>query len=216
MPFVNDVSVAPLTRFAVPAAALGLLVGLNAPAYAAPAPAQAEEPVEVQAAVTAPEMPLARLQGPADLVSAKVAAADGKVSAATILPATCAPSTSPARQGLTAESARVLDCTSQAFPAIPTYLGIGYRSANRASDHPSGRAVDVMIDKWETEDGKAQGWRVANFVAANSKQWNVKYVIWDAQIYSPQSGTWRPYRHPSGATDPNNAHLNHVHVSTKN
>ena len=207
----------PFTRVAVPLAAVGLATGLNAPAYAAPVPVEPEPPkIDLQAAVHAEQAPLEAVNGPADLVSAQVAAADGRISAATILPPVCAPSASPARKGLTAESTKVLDCTHQAFPAISEYLGVGYRAANPASDHPSGRAIDVMINDWDAPSGNAQGWRVANFVAANAKEWNVKYVIWDAKIYTPNSGTWRPYRHPSGATDANNLHLNHVHVSTRN
>lgn len=127
--------------------------------------------------------------------------------------AACAPSTSSAARGLTPKARNVLNCVSTAFPQITTYLGVGTRSSNSASDHPSGRAVDVMIPNWNTAAGKAQGWAIANHVAANGKAWGVNYVIFDAQIYVVSTGCWKTYRHPSGARDANSLHLNHVHVS---
>lgn len=192
----------------VPATAAALVGGLAAPALSADPVSQA------QTAVVASDAPLPAISGPVDLAAVSIVASGGNVEASRVLPNnTCTPSNSPAKDGLTPDASHVLDCVSTAFPGIEQYLGVGHRAANGASDHPSGRAVDVMIADWDQAGGNAQGWQVANFVAANAQDWNVRYVIWDAKIYSPKSGTWRAYHHPSGATDPNNMHLNHVHVS---
>ena len=51
----------------------------------------------------------------------------------------------PAEHGLTPDALRVLRCVDERF-GRHTYLGVGERSNNPTSDHPSGRAVDIMID----------------------------------------------------------------------
>lgn len=127
-------------------------------------------------------------------------------------PGQCPDSGLPVANGLTPNATEVLDCLHAVFPAVVEWCGIGYRSNNSASDHPAGRAIDAMIPGWDTQEGRAYGWTVAHYVEVNASQLNVKYVIFDAQIFIPGSG-WRPYRHPSGATDANALHLNHVHVS---
>lgn len=67
------------------------------------------------------------------------------------------------------------------------------------SDHPKGLALDFMTRS------KATGDQLAADVLRNAQAWNVKYVIWYREIWSPGKG-WRPYSGPSPHTD-------HVHVS---
>jgi Peptidase family M23 len=119
-----------------------------------------------------------------------------------------------AERGLTPDALRVLRCVDQRF-GRHTYLGVGERSNNPTSDHPSGRAVDIMIDRWNTKLGNAEGWRIAHWVADNAAGLGVTYVIFDARIWSTERADegWRPYQHPSGATDPTSLHRDHVHVS---
>ena len=79
---------------------------------------------------------------------------------------------------------------------ITDLLGVGYRAANSASDHPAGRAVDVMVAAWQTPGGNALGGQVAAWAMTLP---GVTYVIWDAHIWStdrPAEG-WRPYRIPA-------------------
>jgi hypothetical protein len=125
---------------------------------------------------------------------------------------TCPPTGSSAELGLTPDALRVLRCVDLYF-GEHTYHGVGDRP--NESDHPSGRAVDVMIDDWETAAGNDHGWEIAEWVQQNYTQLGVKYVIFDAEIWSDDRSDegWRPYEHPSGATDPNSLHRNHVHVS---
>lgn len=145
------------------------------------------------------------------------AGASGAGAAATMAagcppPTQCPPTSSTAETGLTPDALRVLRCV-QAMFGDHTYGGVGSRPGQ--SDHPSGRAVDVMIDNWDTSTGNAHGWEIANWVRANAGWLGVTYVIFDRQIWSVDrdSEDWRPYTHPSGQSTPTLAHLDHVHVS---
>lgn len=129
---------------------------------------------------------------------------------------TCPPSGSAAEHGLRGTALHGLRCIKQAFPAI-TSIG-GRRAASSPtcsfSDHCTGLAVDFMIPKWSSRAGNEYGWRVAHWVQAHAKGLRVKYIIWDVRKWNPSvSGSWRPYRHPYGNSNPTLAHKNHVHVS---
>ncbi len=80
----------------------------------------------------------------------------------------------------------------------------GYRSKGSVpgSDHPKGRAADFMTSNMK------QGTALANDAVRNYKNWNIKYVIWNRQIWTPSQG-WHKYSGPS-------AHTDHVHVSFNN
>jgi hypothetical protein len=117
-------------------------------------------------------------------------------------------------EGLTPDALRVLRCVDQQF-GRHDYLGVGERDNNPTSDHPSGRAVDIMIDRWQTPAGQAEGRAISRWVAEHAAELGVTYVIFDAHIWSTDRADegWRPYQHPSGATDPTSLHRDHVHVS---
>jgi len=125
----------------------------------------------------------------------------------------CPATNLPAEKGLTPDALLVVRCVAQAFPAITSFGGVGERSANPTSDHPAGKAVDAMIPNWQTGPGVTLGDEVARYVLDNAKAFGVTYVIWNEKIQDAEDGAWRPYSHPSGATDPTNAHKDHVHVS---
>lgn len=118
-------------------------------------------------------------------------------------------------QGLTPDALRVIRCVHEQFPQIKTYGGVGERSTNSDSDHPSGRAVDAMIPKYQSKDGNRFGWEVAEWVKTHAPELGVKYVIFDAKIWEVNAGGkgWETYDHPSGATDDTSLHRDHVHVS---
>jgi len=126
----------------------------------------------------------------------------------------CPPSGLDVEEGLTPDALRVARCVVQKF-GITDLLGVGDRGDNPDSDHPSGRAVDVMIAGWDTAAGNTTGWEVAEWARANAVGLGVTYVIFDAQTWSvARAGEgWRPYTHPSGCTEPRCQHLDHVHVS---
>lgn len=76
----------------------------------------------------------------------------------------------------------------------------GWRSSGSVpnSDHPKGRALDVM-----TAD-RAKGDAIAAYAIANAKRLGITYVIWHRRIW--QNGRWSAYSGPSPHTD-------HVHLS---
>lgn len=77
------------------------------------------------------------------------------------------------------------------------------------SDHPYGRAIDVM-----TWSNRALGWRIANWAVANAWALDVKYVIFNGRIWTRSRG-WHGYRHPSDPCNcnPTLRHDDHVHIS---
>jgi septal ring factor EnvC (AmiA/AmiB activator) len=77
------------------------------------------------------------------------------------------------------------------------------------SDHPRGRALDVM-----TWSNRALGWRIANWAVANAWALDVKYVIFNGRIWTRGRG-WHAYRHPSDPCNcnPTLRHDDHVHIS---
>jgi peptidase M23-like protein len=125
---------------------------------------------------------------------------------------TCPPTGSPAEQGLTPDARLMLRSIDARF-GPNTYLGVGERSTNPDSDHPSGRAVDIMIDNWRHRPGVEHGGQIAEWVRAHAHELGVTYVIWRAKIWATGDTDWRPYRHPSGSGDPTSLHMDHVHVS---
>ena len=100
-----------------------------------------------------------------------------------------------------------------------TGLGLGChqaRPANPESDHPQGRACDIMFDP-EDERSVAEGWRVANWLIAHQAALGVRYLIWQGQYWSADNPSWQPYRSSAyGCPNPANVtgcHYDHVHVS---
>jgi hypothetical protein len=79
----------------------------------------------------------------------------------------------------------------------------GVAGRGGVSDHPSGLALDFMVD---TATGNA----VADYVLANRQAFGVTYVIW-RQRYN-DGGGWSAMENRGSATA---NHLDHVHVSFK-
>lgn len=101
---------------------------------------------------------------------------------------------------------RVLE---NAFPGI-TDIG-GFRE-DAIEDHPSGKAIDVMIPGWDTPEGKAYGDQIVAFLRANGSAMGVDSFIWQ--------DTWHDLNGNSsflgraagqGATQ---GHLDHIHIKT--
>jgi hypothetical protein len=129
-------------------------------------------------------------------------------------PMSCPATGLPVEDGLTPDALRVVRCVQQTF-GDHTYGGVGERSDSPTSDHPAGRAVDVMIAGSDTPTGKAHGTEIATWVTTHAAALGVTYVIWDAQIWTADNAAagWAPYVHPSGGTSPTLEHRDHVHVS---
>ncbi|NNG36947.1 phage tail tape measure protein [Nakamurella aerolata] len=109
--------------------------------------------------------------------------------------------------------------TAAAMAFIKSTFGInnigGWRASGSvaASDHPKGKALDVMINGWSSPAGIQQGNKVAAYFTGNPSAYGTKYVIWRNQIN--KGGGWGPYIRSDGgnATDPTLAHMDHVHIS---
>jgi len=91
-----------------------------------------------------------------------------------------------------------------------TDIGGVYGGSVPGSDHPIGKALDVMIANYLSAAGIAQGTSVADWFIQNPNAFGTKYVIWRDRIN--QGGSWAPYQHPSGSND-TLQHRDHVHLS---
>lgn len=125
----------------------------------------------------------------------------------------CPATGSPAEQSLTRDALLVLRCTKATFPSLTDFGG---RRADPLPDHPSGRAVDIMIPNYPTSEGTAFGWQVANWLKDNQQALGIQYVIFDAKIWNAQRDAegWRDYRPGyTGSINDSSLHRNHVHVT---
>ena len=93
---------------------------------------------------------------------------------------------------------------------LTTFYGV---RPDALPDHPSGHAVDIMIPRWSTSAGNAQGWAIAEYLRANANSLGVQYVIFDQKIWNRARDRegWRRMGDRGGATA---NHRDHVHVTT--
>lgn len=102
---------------------------------------------------------------------------------------------------------RFADAVTNKFPINKRNIG-GYATSGHipSSDHYVGLALDFM-----TYSNKDLGEKIAKYALAYSKQYNIKYVIWDRTYYEIQDNTDLPWsKEPYTG---NNPHTEHVHVS---
>ncbi len=93
------------------------------------------------------------------------------------------------------------------FPQIKTIYG--WRSSSAySSDHPSGRAIDIMIPSYKTN--RALGDAVAQYLIDNGKRLKVSYIIWRQRNYRISRGYWVKMSDRGGDTA---NHMDHVHAS---
>ena len=58
----------------------------------------------------------------------------------------------------------------------------------------------------------ALGHRIANYLIAHAKAFNIDHIIYRQRIWTPYSPTWRAMANRGSATA---NHMDHVHVSMK-
>lgn len=94
------------------------------------------------------------------------------------------------------------------FPQIKTMYG--WRK-DVTPDHPAGRAVDVMIPSYKSNE--ALGWKIAKYYRANAKKYNINYIIFHQKIWNiARDGEgWRTMANRGGDTA---NHKDHVHINT--
>lgn len=107
------------------------------------------------------------------------------------------------------DTVRVARAVHARFPQITT-IGGWRADGGGFDDHPSGRAADIMIDDWSSEEGKALGDQVKDYLWTNRDYFQIEYMIW-RQEYIPSDGE------PNTMEDrgsPTQNHFDHVHVTT--
>jgi len=97
---------------------------------------------------------------------------------------------------------------SAAFPEIRTIGGVRPDSLKW---HPSGLALDVMIDNPSSPGGIKLGNRVLQFIMDNKNTLGMDHVIWRQRIYYPD-GSSSMMEDRGGVTQ---NHYDHVHFSSK-
>ncbi|MGV0340718.1 M23 family metallopeptidase [Corynebacterium mastitidis] len=106
------------------------------------------------------------------------------------------------------DAIRVARSVAQRFPEIDT-IG-GWRPFDPFPDHPSGRAVDVMIPDWEGDHGRVLGDEIRDYLYANREDFHIEYMIW-RQEYIPSQGAGSVMEDRGSPTQ---NHFDHVHVTT--
>ena len=99
------------------------------------------------------------------------------------------------------------------FPQIKTMYGWRVSSAY-SSDHPSGRAIDIMIPSYKTSTGKKLGDTIALYLQKNHKKLHIHYLIWRQRSWNVERDTattaWKKMENRGSDTQ---NHMDHVHVS---
>jgi hypothetical protein len=107
---------------------------------------------------------------------------------------------------LQVDAVRVARSVAQKFPEVEA-IG-GWRPVDAFPDHPSGRAVDIMIPGYDTGEGKRLGDEITDYLFRNRDALNIEYLIWRQQ-YIPSEG--QPSQMEDRG-DPTQNHFDHVHV----
>jgi hypothetical protein len=113
--------------------------------------------------------------------------------------------------GFAANTAAAKAYIEQHFSGVSSIGGL-YGGSVAGSDHPYGKALDVMIANYASREGIAAGTRIADWFRTNVNAFGSKYVIWRDQIDNLRGAGWQPYSHPGGNND-TLAHRDHVHLS---
>ncbi|MEV0688273.1 M23 family metallopeptidase [Nocardia sp. NPDC050378] len=110
-------------------------------------------------------------------------------------------------RGLQVDTIRLARTIVAQFPQVRDIDG---HREDDLPDHPSGRAIDIMIPDPTSGQGKALGDRVADFVLTNAAALRIDYLIW-RQTYRSATGESNVMEDRGGATA---NHQDHVHVTT--
>jgi hypothetical protein len=104
-------------------------------------------------------------------------------------------------KGLQPNATLINRVVSALFPDIKTIGGV---RADALPDHPSGRALDIMVGQ-----NKALGDQIHDFLQANAQALGVNYTIWQ-QKYQPAGGAASLM---GDRGSPTQNHMDHVHVT---
>ena len=112
-------------------------------------------------------------------------------------------------KGLKPNALKVIAAVRSDWPQIKVFGGV---HPDPLPDHPSGRAVDLMIPNYKSAAGKKLGHDMSRWLEAHHTELGINYIIWDQHIWNVQrdSQGWRSMA--SRGSDSAN-HKNHVHVT---
>lgn len=91
----------------------------------------------------------------------------------------------------------------------------GWRPADAYPDHPSGRAVDIMMPNGGSTKGDVQlGNAIAQYFQKHAKEYGIEYMIWRQRQWTADSriGDWNGM---SDRGSPTANHMDHVHITVK-
>ncbi|MFD4406638.1 peptidoglycan DD-metalloendopeptidase family protein [Nocardia sp. NPDC058499] len=107
------------------------------------------------------------------------------------------------------DAIRVARTLAAVFPQVERFEM--WRATDDFPDHPSGRAVDAMIPDWHTDEGRALGDAIAEYVMTHSEELHVVYIIWQQQ-YRPVDGAGNRMEDRGSPTA---NHFDHVHITVE-
>ena len=112
-------------------------------------------------------------------------------------------------KGLKPNALKVLDAVRKNWPQIKVFGGV---HPDPLPDHPSGRALDLMLPNYKSAAGKKLGHDMSRWLEARHSELGINYIIYDQHIWNEQRDKegWRPMA--SRGSDSAN-HKNHVHVT---
>ncbi|MDN5761486.1 MAG: SH3 domain-containing protein [Microlunatus sp.] len=115
----------------------------------------------------------------------------------------------PVERGLKPNAVKVHRAVRANFPQITSIGGV---RPDPIPDHPSGRALDLMIPNYKSASGKALGQKVALWAKANARSLGIEYVIWNQHIWNIKRNS-EGWRYMAGRGSDSANHKNHVHVT---
>ncbi|MGI3785330.1 MAG: SH3 domain-containing protein [Janthinobacterium lividum] len=112
-------------------------------------------------------------------------------------------------KGLKPNALKVLAAVRKNWPQIKTIGGV---HPDPLPDHPSGRALDLMLPSYKSAAGKKLGHDLSRWLEARHTELGINYIIYDQHIWNEQRDRegWRPM---AGRGSDSANHKNHVHVT---
>lgn len=118
-------------------------------------------------------------------------------------------SLSGSTKGLKPNALKVLAAVRGNWPQIKTFGGV---HPDPLPDHPSGRALDLMLPNYKSAAGKKLGHDMSRWLQKHHSELGINYIIYDQHIWNVQRDKegWR-FMASRGSDSAN--HKNHVHVT---
>lgn len=119
------------------------------------------------------------------------------------------PSEVGSEERLQVKTIRMMRAVYQQFPELKT-IG-GYRE-DSLEWHPSGSALDLMIEDYQSDEGKALGDSISAFLQSNSEEFGIDHIIWRQRMWLPGSD-YDSWEGMDDLGDDTSNHYDHVHVA---